>query len=344
MMNHFKEDKILGTLLRKVKFFWFGLAVIGLSLGLSLVGLVVFVQPAAAAAPADPLVGYGAGTTGGAGGSTVTVTTLSALTSAVSGSTARIVKISGTITGSGDVKVGSNKTILGIGSSSVLSGLGLDMTNVSNVIIRNLTIHNVTAASGTGDAIHIQKSTHLWIDHNNLYSDRNHGKDYYDGLLDITHAGDYITVSWNRLHDHYKVSLVGHSDSNGAEDTGHLRVTYAHNWFYNDGSRLPSIRFGTAHVYNNYYENVTLDAIHSRENAQVLVQNNVFRNVGTALTTTGDSAVDGFANASGNDYGGSTVTITKTGSFTKPPYSFTLDATSSVISEVTAYSGVGIVG
>jgi pectate lyase len=39
-----------------------------------------------------------------------------------------------------------------------------------------------------------------------------HGKDYYDGLIDIAHAADYLTVSWNRLPDHYRVSLVGHSD------------------------------------------------------------------------------------------------------------------------------------
>jgi pectate lyase len=333
----------LRTITRNLKRLWLGLAIIGLSLGVSLVGLIAVVQPVAAA-PADPLVGYGAGTTGGAGGSTVTVTTLSALTSAVSGSTARIVRISGTISGAGDVKVGSNKTILGIGSSSILNGLGLDMTSVHNVIIRNMTIRYVTAASGTGDAVHIQLSTHLWIDHNNLYSDRNHGKDYYDGLVDITHASDYITVSWNRIHDHYKASLVGHSDSNGAQDTGHLHVTYEHNWFYNVGSRTPSLRFGTGHVYNNYFENITDDAIHSRENAQMLVQNNVFRGVNVALTTTGDSKVDGYANASGNDYGGATVDITKKGSFTKAPYSYTLDPTSSVISEVTTYSGVGIVG
>lgn len=333
----------MAKIMRKVKRFWLGLVVIGLSCGVALFGLLGVIQPAGAA-PADPLVGYGAGTTGGAGGATVTVSSLSALTSAVSGSTAKIVKISGTISGSGDVKVGSNKTILGIGSSSTLSGVGLVLKSVTNVIIRNLTIHNVTASSGNGDAIHIEKSTHLWIDHNNLYSDLSHGKDYYDGLLDITHAGDYITVSWNRFHDHYKVSLVGHSDSNGSEDTGHLHVTYHHNWFYNVNSRLPSIRFGTAHIYNNYYQNVGDSAVHSRENAQVLVQNNVFRSVGTALTTTGDSKVDGYANASGNDYGGAKVTITKNGSFTNPPYGYTLDSTSSVIGNVTAYSGVGIVG
>lgn len=46
-----------------------------------------------------------------------------------------------------------------------------------------------------------------------------------------------------------KGSLVGHSDSNAAEDVGHLRVTYANNHFYNVRSRGPLLRFGTCHVY-----------------------------------------------------------------------------------------------
>ena len=254
-------------------------------------------------------------------------------------------KISGPLSGNTDVKVGSNKTILGVGTKSVLKGIDLDLDGVHNVIIRNLTITYVLASSTTGDDIHIIDGTnHVWVDHNVFYDDRNHGKDYYDGQVDITRASDYITVSWNRFHDHYKSSLVGHSDSNGAQDTGHLHVTYAHNWFYNVGSRTPSLRFGTGHVYNNYFENITDDAIHSRMGAQMLIQNNVFRGVKTPVTTTGDSKKDGYANISGNDFGGATPTITQVGSFTKAPYSFTLDPTSSVISEVTAYSGVGIVG
>jgi len=32
-----------------------------------------------------------------------------------------------------------------------------------------------------------------------------HGYDYYDGLLDITHGSDYVTVSYNYFHDHWKV-------------------------------------------------------------------------------------------------------------------------------------------
>jgi len=298
-----------------------------------------------AAAPADPLVGFGAGTTGGAGGPTVTVTTLSALESAVSGSSPKIVQVSGTITGDTNLMVGPNTTLIGLGSTASLVGISVDITNVSNVIVRNLSISYVLASDTTGDAIHIQGggATHIWIDHNNLFSDLNHGKDYYDGLIDITHAADYITVSWNRLHDHYKVSLIGHSDSNGAEDTGHFHVTYHHNWFYNDNSRMPSIRFGTAHIYNNYFENVGDSAIHSREGAQTLIENNYFDGTGTAITTTGDSPVDGYANARGNIYNGATVDITQVGTFTQAPYSYTLDDASAVPAEVMAYSGVGII-
>jgi pectate lyase len=298
----------------------------------------------AASVPDDPLVGYGAGTTGGAGGSSVTVSSLAALESAVSGSSAKIVNISGTITGDVNVMVGSNTTIMGVGSTAALVGISLDLDGVSNVIIRNLSISYVLAASTTGDGIHIIDGTnHVWVDHNTLFSDLNHGKDYYDGLLDITRASDYITVSWNRFHDHYKVSLVGHSDSNGSQDIGHLHVTYHHNWFYNVNSRLPSLRFGTGHVYNNYFQNVTDSAVHSRMGAQMLIENNVFRSVGTAITTTGDSKQDGYANASGNDYGGATVDITQVGTFTQAPYSYTLDPTTSVIDEVSTYSGVGII-
>ena len=73
----------------------------------------------------------------------------------------------------------------------------------------------------------------------------------------------------------------------------------------------------------------------------MLVQNNVFRSVDTPIETTGDSDVDGFVNQSGNDFGGGVNEITRTGSFTSPPYPFTLTPTASVISVVTAGAGTG---
>jgi pectate lyase len=290
--------------------------------------------------PQTGLVGFGAGTTGGGGGPTVTVTSLAALTTAAAATTTQIVRVNGNFTCSADVRVASNKTIIGVGANSGLTGCGLNLRDVNNVIVQNMKIAKVPAGNGNGDAIHIDHSTHLWIDHNDLSSDTTHGTDFYDGLLDITHAADLITVSWNILHDHIKCSLIGHSDSNGSEDTGHLRVTYHHNFFNNCDQRLPSLRFGTGHVYNNYF-NAATTAVHSRMGAQMLVQNNVFRNVGTPIETTRDSSVDGFVNESGNDFGGGTNRITQTGTFTNPPYSFTLTATSSVISVVTAGAGTG---
>ncbi|WP_372664773.1 pectate lyase family protein [Amycolatopsis kentuckyensis] len=285
-------------------------------------------------------VGFAAGTTGGAGGETVTVTTASAFTSAVADATARTVRVSGKITLANKtlVKIGSNKTILGVGSGSGFTGGGLAVDKSSNVIIRNLAI---AKAVGT-DAIQIQRgATRVWIDHNDLSSDLDHGKDYYDGLLDISHAADGITVSWNKFHDHYKVSLVGHSDNNAAEDTGKLHVTYSHNWFENVNSRLPSLRFGTGHAYDNYFRSVTGSAVHSRMNAQFLAQNNVFESTKVCLETTGDSDVDGYLNESGNSFGGCTNKITRTGSLTQAPYSFTLEPTSTVKATVTAGAGTG---
>ena len=250
--------------------------------------------------------GLGAGTTGGAGGETVTVTTASAFTSAVTGTTARTVRVSGKITLANKtlVKIGSNKTVLGVGSGSGFTGGGLAVDKSSNVIL-------------------------------------DHGKDHYDGLLDISHAADGITVSWNKFHDHYKVSLVGHSDSNAAEDTGKLHVTYSHNWFDNVNSRLPSLRFGTGHAYDNYFRSVTDSAVHSRMNAQLLAQNNVFESTKTCLETAGDSDVDGYLNESGNSFGGCANKITRTGSMTSAPYSFTLEPTSTVKATVTAGAGAG---
>ena len=105
-----------------------------------------------------------------------------------------------------------------------------------------------------------------------------------DGLLDITHAADYVTVSNSFIHNHWKGSLVGHSEKNGAEDKGFLHVTYANNYWSDMGSRAPSIRFGTAHIFNNYYEDIKTSGVNTREGAEVLIESTVFDNVKRPVT------------------------------------------------------------
>lgn len=181
----------------------------------------------------DGPVGYASlngGTTGGAGGTTTTVSSLAEFTAAAEAEEPMVIYVSGMLSGNDDsIRPTSDTSIIGLDSGSGLEGVGLYIKEVSNVIVQNMAISKVLAENG--DAIGIQEATNVWIDHCDLSSDLDHDKDYYDGLLDITHASDYVTVSNTFLHDHWKASLVGHSDSNGDEDTGHLTVTYANNYW-----------------------------------------------------------------------------------------------------------------
>lgn len=293
--------------------------------------------PKSAAAAAGQAVGFGAGTTGGGNATATTVKTLAAFKTAVGGSSAKVVKVDGLISLSGQVDIGSNTTVLGVGSASGFTGGGLRIKEATNVVVQNL---NISKPVAPADGITVQESTKVWIDHNSFSADREHDKDHYDGLLDITHASDDVTVSWNTFKDHFKGSLVGHSDNNGDEDTGHLKVTYHHNHFSNVYSRIPSLRFGTGHFYDNYVQGADTGA-HSRMGARMLVENNVFRDTKIAITTSRSSDEDGFAVARGNDLGGAATEISQEGDFTKPPYAYTAEPASSVVGSVTAGAGAG---
>ena len=184
----------------------------------------------------------------------------------MSGSTARVVRISGNISCSGMITVGSNKSILG-NSGATLSGCGLNVSNASNVIIRNINFNG-----WDDDAINVQYSTRVWVDHNSFTNG-------FDGAVDIKRSSDFVTVSWNRIFGHDKSMLLGHSDDNASEDVGHLRVTYHHNWFDGSGTRHPRVRFGNpVHVYNNYYFNNEY-GVASTMDAGVLVEGNYFEGV-----------------------------------------------------------------
>ncbi|MCX4702893.1 polysaccharide lyase family 1 protein [Streptomyces sp. NBC_01352] len=299
--------------------------------------VAVLTLPQSAGAAETSPIGFGAGTTGGGSATAVTVSSLDAFRTAVTGNTAKVVKVNGLISLSGQVDIGSNTTVLGVGSSSGFTGGGLRLNNVTNVVVRNL---NISKPLAPADGVTVQGSTKVWIDHNSFSADRTHDKDYYDGLLDINHGSDNVTVSWNTFKDHFKGSLVGHSDNNASEDTGHLKVTYHHNHFSNVYSRIPSLRFGTGHFYDNYVEGADT-AVHSRMGAQMLVENNVFRTTKIAVTTNRSSDVDGFANLRGNDLGGAATEVSQVGTFTTAPYSYTAEPASSVVASVTSGAGTG---
>jgi pectate lyase len=253
------------------------------------------------------------GTTGGASGQTVTATTYDQLKMYAESATAYVIRVEGTIengANGGVVSVKSNKSLIGVGSSAFLNGIGLDINNANNVIVQNLriTMAGVTTRSETpgvytasgdgglpkvlvndGDAISIRgTSKNIWIDHCEIFSEDpavQTNKDLFDGLIDIKNQTGFITVSYCHLHDHHKGGLVGSSDSDLFADR---KITFHHNHYDNVKLRVPMYRGSVGHFFNNYVVAAT-DATEIRADTCVRVERNYYEALHYSIYTTSDS-------------------------------------------------------
>ncbi|HKT03333.1 MAG TPA: polysaccharide lyase family 1 protein, partial [Rugosimonospora sp.] len=174
------------------------------------------------------------------------------------------------------LNIGPNTTIIGL-RGALVTGANLNVHNVDNVIIRNLEFRDAhdcfpawdptDGATGNWnsnyDTLSVTGGTHVWVDHDTFSDGTNLdsnqpvllGRPYqvHDGLLDITKGADLVTVSYSYFHDHDKTMLIGSTDS-PTYDVGKLRVTLHGNRFQNLGQRMPRVRYGQVHVYNNLYQ------------------------------------------------------------------------------------------
>lgn len=303
--------------------------------------LAVFISLANSVLGADGFANVSGTTTGGAGGATVTVSTLSALTSAIKDDTRRIVRVSGTINlGSSSVRFGANKTIIGVGAGSGFIG-NLKGVDKNNVIIQNLNFTNPNSV-GDGDGLTLDGCTHVFVTHCTF-------KQCGDGSLDITHGSDYVTVSWCKFlytsnTGHNFVNLIGHSDNNAAEDTGKLRITFHHNWWSTlCAERMPRVRFGRIHSYNNYFNSPGNNyCFRASINSEILAQNNSFEKIKTPYEKFASSSSTGSKVGKIRATGNQTVSCTDVKAFNDsvftPPYSFSLGAASGVKAAVTSSS------
>ncbi|MDT0266991.1 pectate lyase [Streptomyces sp. DSM 44915] len=273
--------------------------------------------------------GFGAGTTGGAGGDVVTVTSGDELIEAAGSDGPLQIEVEGTVSVDSMVRVTSDKSIVGAGSGATIEGSGLNISEADNVIVQNIVF-----ADSNDDGINVQYSTNVWIDHNDFTNPN-------DGALDIKRASTDITVSWNHTYDSDKNMLLGHDDGNGSEDIGKLNVTYHHNWFDGVNQRNPRVRFGDpVHVYNNYYQDIGSYGVASTEDAGVLVEANYFENTDDPFHLGEGDSGDGsivardnhFENSGSGETGGSVAGI---------PYSYSPDAAADVKSIVSGGAGVG---
>ena len=296
--------------------------------------------------------GFGGNATGGAGGTNVVVSTTSDLVAYAISSSPYIITVSGTIGLTGNLDISSNKTIQGEDTNSTVIGDLRIVNDARNIIIRNLNITNPYGI-GEGDGITVRGGKNVFIT-NCTFTDCS------DGSIDIVRQADSVTVSWCRFHyiqqtSHCYVNLIGNSDSQ-TDDLGYLHVTIHHCWFdTNCVERMPSVRFGRVHVYNNYYNADSIKyGVRTRLYAECLVEGNYFenmRNPWELLTTTG---ITGKLYAANNNvtfmdtsfgvswisgwYPGESL-IPGDDEVFIPPYSYTLDPVENVKAEVLQYAG-----
>jgi len=292
-----------------------------MSLRTVFLGFVLLAGPSMAAAPNFAQVGFSTldgGTRGGAGGAVVTPTTLEELKRyAEDKTTPYVIRITkefntgipvtvGSVasTYADVIRLGSNKTLIGIGSAAFFNRIGIRIQCQSNIVIRNIrfTMKDVPyqldgevkilgryagkdTLLGDPDCIGIQAddeslpeaqrvSRNIWIDHNEFYNEDPSvmtDKDRYDGLVDTKNNSYDITISWNYFHDHHKASLIG----KGASDAYDHKTTYHHNYFKNIAARLPLFRYGVGHLFNNYMV-TSENGANARVNSDLYIEANVF--------------------------------------------------------------------
>jgi len=286
---------------------------------------------------ADGFASTEGGTTGGAAGETVTVSSYDDLVSYATSADPYVIRISGTITVAQygyEIPVTSDKTLIGVGDTGEIKNGGIILkAGVSNVIVRNLTIGETAMADDDPDdklydydGIQMDTADHVWIDHNTFTN-------INDGMIDSRKDTTDLTVSWNVLADHNKTFGIGWTDNVTA------RITIHHNWIHDTNQRNPSVdNVALAHLYNNYLQDVTSYGNNARGETKMVVENSYFDTVKNPYYAGDDTAS---VSQSGSICVSCTGQQETTGTTFKPSdyYDYTLDAAADVPELVSTYAG-----
>jgi pectate lyase len=113
----------------------------------------------------------------------------------------------------------------------------------------------------------------VWIDHNTFtdeprfdnqfppvfaapFNEPTQKTAHHDGHVDVTLLATKVTISNNHFQRHDKGNLLGGSDVAGlvpGYGPGVIDVTFHGNYYQNMVQRMPRVRFGRVHVYNNVF-------------------------------------------------------------------------------------------
>mmetsp|Transcript_9412 Transcript_9412/g.15119 ORF Transcript_9412/g.15119 Transcript_9412/m.15119 type:complete len:331 (-) Transcript_9412:101-1093(-) len=290
------------------------------------------------------LVGWAAvagSTTGGEGGAIVTVTNATELEDALNDTNPMIIEFSGVI--EGVFQVSSDKTLRGADENATIAG-SLVINGTSNIILQNFNVDSFNSTFEEGISI-TNSAHHIWIDHLAVF-------DGAKGNINIKRKSNYVTISWTKFYYDQVTSeqfsnLVGDVDSyidadgNVTDDSGYLEVTFHHCWWgQNVQQRMPRVRYGKVHTFNNYYASSgNKYCIRAGKGSSVVVENNYFDQVSHPHELYYKVVNEAEIFAEGNIYDGIQGKIDDTASGFIPPYVYDLDEAVNIPSIVTQCSG-----
>jgi pectate lyase len=245
-------------------------------------------------------------------------------------------------------KVRSNKTLVGLGRGALLRGASLDMTDSTNVVLRNVAVFDVNPGLiEAGDGVTLNRSSRVWIDHCTF-------KFISDGFVDLLSSNLEVTLSWLKFDGqnpaecrarHLRSSEIVASDA-----------TYHHCvWQHVDG-RAPLAHGAQTrvHLYNNAVMDDVDYAVGSGCQAQVLVEGSWFESTSIATLRRDCNESPGEiglirAPAGSNHYDATSnvhrsyqqTTGEPNDAVFAPPYPYSLDAAEVVRATVPTRAGVG---
>ncbi|MFD1217115.1 pectate lyase family protein [Microbulbifer celer] len=178
----------------------------------------------------------------------------------------------------GNTDIGSNTTLDGRGSGAYFRFNGFEIRGVENVILTHLDFRgagHIEDHELDPDMIRSDASHDIWI-HKNSFELTG------DSAFDVKQGASGITMSFNRLLDVKRASLHGSSDDRTVNKN--ITTTMHHNAFITTDDnfsafsgtarRVPLIRRGKTHMFNNVFLNYRKDVFSARVGAQVLWENN----------------------------------------------------------------------
>lgn len=200
------------------------------------------------------------------------------------------------------IKVGSNKSIVGVGSSGVLKGKGLRVVGgAKNVIIQNIKITELNPQYvWGGDAITLNDVDMVWIDHvTTSLIGRQHIVLGTNACGRVTISNCHIdgSTSWSATCDGYHYWALYFAGSNDVSvvksssypnQTGRISshlfpaqlVTFKNNYIYHTSGRSPKVSGNTVlHAVNNYWYDNSGHAFEIDNGGMVVAEGNVFQNV-----------------------------------------------------------------